>query len=767
MIDTKTPVEEFVDTLTLAIDNDDMLGHVERIAARDAVFGAPRRAKLHPRVLDALVSRGVQRMYSHQAEAIDAALTGENVVVSTSTASGKSVCYHTPVMQMLLDDPDATALYLFPTKALAHDQIAGLSEMLDGSGIDIRCDTYDGDTPKADRAAIRAKSRIIITNVDMLHLSLLQAHGGWKRFLSNLKVVVVDEAHYYRGLFGSHVSMLMRRLRRVLAFYGADPQFVLCSATIANPAEHATNLTGKRFRVIDIDGSPAGERAFVLLDMVSAEENYGATGVNMQAAMFTATLMKRDVKTLAFAQNRQGVERIVQYVNEMLIGRRAGRNARPDLEGRIRPYRAGYMAEERREVEQGLRDGELLAVASTNAMELGIDIGNIDATVISGFPGTIASAWQQAGRSGRRGELSLSLMLMRDNAVDQFYRRFPKAFFAAAHESAVTSLTNEVILAAHLQCAAGEIPLSREDFDLFGEGSVRKVSQQLVKEGKLEIGRDNRRRLPRGAAPWFGVNIRSSDMERYNLINSASGRKMEETTRSYALRELYPGAVYSHRGTTYRVVSFDEKGGQAELRYLNERIFTQPCIDTEINIITENEQPIRVGGLTIRSGTVNVKEQVTGFYEKGLYSRDEGTYHPVEMPALEFETVAVWFCGREPVARYDDQPALHAAAHVGAGALATLTMCDKRDVSGVALPGHPQLGTDATFIYENEVGGVGLVEFIERRPQVFVDRMIEMVESCRCDEGCPSCIESAYCMDDVPADPSKAGLVAYLRQRGG
>ena len=379
--------------------------------------------------------------------------------------------------------------------------------MLDSSGIEVDCNTYDGDTPRAAPPAICNNSRIIITNVDMLHLSILQQHRQWQRFLSNLTVVVVDEAHYYRGLFGSHVAMLMRRRRRILTSYRADPQFVLCSATIANPAEHARNLTGKQFRVIDSDGSLSGERAFVLLDMVSAEEHNGASGVNMQAALFTSALLRRDVKTLTFAQNRQGVERIVQYVNEMLTGRRAGRNARPDLEGRIRPYRAGYMAEERREVERGIRSGELLAAASTNAMELGVDIGSIDATVISGFPGTIASAWQQAGRGGRGNELSLSLMLMRDSPVDQFYRRFPRAFFTAAHESAQVSLTNEVILGEHLQCAAGELPLGREDFEIFGEVALRHVAKKLVEEGKLAVDSEKRRILPRGAAPWFGVNI--------------------------------------------------------------------------------------------------------------------------------------------------------------------------------------------------------------------------------------------------------------------
>ena len=637
--------------------------------------------------------------------------------------------------------------------------------MLDSSGIEVDCNTYDGDTPRAAPPAIRNNSRIIITNVDMLHLSILQQHRQWQRFLSNLTVVVVDEAHYYRGLFGSHVAMLMRRRQRILTSYRADPQFVLCSATIANPAEHARNLTGKQFMVIDSDGSLSGERAFVLLDMVSAEEHNGASGVNMQAALFTSALLRRDVKTLTFAQNRQGVERIVQYVNEMLTGRRAGRNARPDLEGRIRPYRAGYMAEERREVERGIRSGELLAAASTNAMELGVDIGSIDATVISGFPGTIASAWQQAGRGGRGNELSLSLMLMRDNPVDQFYRRFPRAFFTAAHESARVSLTNEVILGEHLQCAAGELLLGREDFEIFGEVALRHVAKKLVDEGKLAVDSEKRRILPRGAPPWFGVNIRSSDNERYQLINRQSGQKMEETSRAYALRELYPGAVYSHRGTTYRVVSFDAAARQAELRYLNERIYTQPCMETEITILPENEPGVKVGGLSIRSGKVKVRQQVTGYYEQELYSRGDGEYHAVEMPAFEFETVAAWFCGRQPVTRYDDQPALHAAAHVGSGALATLTMCDKRDVSGVAIPDHPQLGADTTFIYENEVGGVGLVDFIETQPTIFVDRMIEIVQSCRCDEGCPSCIESSFCMDEIQATPSKGGLAAYLRQR--
>ena len=755
-------VSGFIRELENEIDSHRLIGHVERIPAREAQHRQPD-AELHPLVQAALSAKGVARTYTHQAEAIDYVMGGENVVISTSTASGKSVCFHAPVLHTLLDDPEARALYLFPTKALGHDQLAAMRELMDGGGIGISCDTYDGDTRKVDRAAIRANSRIIISNVDMMQYSILPQHSVWRKFLSNLKYVVVDEAHYYRGVFGSHVAMLMRRLRRVLRQLGADAQFILCSATIANPGQHAEKLVGTPFRVVDTDGSPSGGRAYVLLDTVSAEENNGSRGINMQAASVTAGLMRRDVKTLTFAQNRAGVERIVQYTEEMLNGTRSGRYRRPDLVGRVKPYRAGYLAEDRREVERGLRSGKLLAVASTNALELGIDVGSISATVIAGFPGTIASAWQQAGRSGRTGKMCLSLMLLRDNPVDAFYMRFPTAFFGAAHESAQVSLENEYIVGAHLECAAWELPLSAHDFEFFGEKVLRSTARTLVDQGRLVVGPDGKRRLPRGAPnPCFGINIRSSDGDRYYIMDKWNGRKLEETSRLYALKELYPGAVYSHKGQAYRVVAFDERGQEAQLVRLEERIYTEPVYETSVEILEEGETA-QVGDTKIGTGKVKVTSRIVGYYEKDLFARhDGGEYHEVDMPAFEFETTAAWFCDRGPNKPESEMPALHAIAHVGTGALAMLTMCDTRDLGGVAMVEHPQLGCSAAFIYEEDVGGVGLVEFISEEPELFVERMADMVISCRCDDGCPSCIESARCREGDMVEATKEALLDYL-----
>ena len=754
-------VSGVVSELEEAIADGTMAGHIEYIPAREAQYRQPD-ADLHPSVKAALSARGALRTYTHQADAIDAAMAGRNVVVSTSTASGKSICFHAPVLHTLLNDSRARALYLFPTKALGHDQLSGLNELMAGGGIGLSCDTYDGDTPRSERAQIRASGRIIITNVDMMQVSMLPQHRAWRSFLSNLKYVVIDEAHYYRGTFGTHVAMIMRRLRRILRQYGASPQFILCSATISNPGEHAERLVGLPFDVIDRDGSPSGSRAFILLDAVSTEHMLGSKGINMQAAMVTSTLMRRNVKTLAFAQNRAGVERIVQYTEEYLNGRRAGRYRRPELRNMIRPYRAGYLADDRRAVERGLRDGNLLAVASTNALELGVDIGAVSATVIAGFPGTIASSWQQAGRSGRNGNQSLSLMLLRDNPVDSFYVRFPEAFFSAAHESAQVNLENENILGSHLECAAYEMPLSRDDFDIFGQRALRYTAHDLVNEGRLVVDGTVRRLAPGIDNPAFDVNIRSSDNDRFNLLNAGNGRKLEETSRLYALRELYPGAVYAHKGQAYRVVSFDEGAREAHLSFMDERIYTQAEISTTITIL---EEPVAVdaGLRKIWTSRVLIRSQVTGYYERDLYSPDDrGEFFPIDMPALEYETMAAWFVGREPRDNYpEDGQALHAIAHVGTGALAMLAMCDRRDLGAIAVDQHPQLGTSAAFIFEEEMGGVGILNFVRNNPELLVRRMVDMVASCGCDKGCPSCIELSFCNDDGDP-PSKDLMVDYF-----
>ena len=755
----RSRVSQFIEGLSVQIESGMVEGYVELLPAREASYG-DLSAELHPDVLGAFRRRGISRMYSHQAEAVDAVVAGENVVVATSTASGKSVCYQAPTLHAMATDRDARALYVFPTKALGHDQFASLGDLIGEAGIDCEVATYDGDTPRADRAEIRRRGRIIVTNFDMCQVSLLPQHHVWREFLRNLKLVVIDEAHFYRGVFGSHVAMIIRRMRRILREYGASPQFVLCSATIANVREHAERLVGLPFRVVTADGSPSGGRAFVLVDAAPIEQSSGL-GINVQAAAYTAALMREDVKTLTFAHNRAGVERIVQYTQEYLTGSRAGRNRRADLERKVMPYRAGYLAEYRRDVEARLRSGALKAVVATNAMELGINVGTLDATVIAGFPGTIASSWQQAGRSGRDGERSLSLMLLRDNVVDAFYARHPEAFFSAASESAQVSVDNERIVGMHLECAAWERPLDREDFAIFGEGTLRDVARVMEGEGTLVAGSDGKRRLPAGVRnPAFEVNIRSSDSERFRLVNDADGRDIEEITRVYALRELYPGAVYSHKGQTYRVVDFSEDDLEARLVYLDERIYTTPEIDTQIDVLRDDGL-IASGGNQIGMGRVMVTTQVTGYRERGLYMRnDAGTYKEVAMPALTFETMAAWFCQRQE-GWSGDQAALHAIAHVGTAALAMLTMCDRRDLGASAVAEHRHTGRDTAFIYEQDMGGVGLVEFIRHSPDAFCARMREIVSSCRCDAGCPSCIDSLVCHDDVE-DPSKEAMLDYL-----
>ena len=732
----------------------DHFAHLENLPERPALYGDLNRP-LPEKLQRVLEDRGISRLYSHQAEAINHIVGRHNVIVSTSTASGKSLCYHLPTLATVLSRPGARGLYMFPTKALAHDQLASIGELVP-PGETIVCNAYDGDTPKQNRRGIRRSSDIIVTNPDMLHTAILPFHRGWAQFLRNLRFVVIDEAHYYRGVLGAHVAMIIRRLRRVCREYGADPQFVLCSATLTNADEHAENLVGLPFKAVDQDGSPSGGRSFVFWNPSGLQDDYQrGSGLNMTAAELTAGLVGRDVKTMTFARSRSGVERICDFTRDML--NRA--------QERIQPYRAGYLADYRRDTERRLQDGEIVGLVTTNAMELGVDVGGLDATVLAGFPGTISSVWQQAGRSGRAQSPALSVLIARDHPVDQFYMHHPEEFFTAPYESARISTTNPRVLEQHLRCASKEIPLSREDFDLFGGDAVMGTAKSLVENGDLVINRDRTRSLAdQDSNPAFDISIRSMDSEIWQVVDSSTGEVVEEADSRMVFFDLYPGAVYMHKGLHYEVTALDRQSLVAEVQLIqNCNFYTTLEVETDIRIV-ERTAVRSAGDSVVSLGVVEVSATAAQYVKKRIYGDKVIDAIPLDLPPRVFQTVGLWF-GPTP-GRPAGPPgllsgALAALEYVGVNALSMYAMCDPSDLIGASDVMHADTGEPTVFLLDNHPGGVGISELGYEIIERVWERMRDIIATCPCTEGCPRCVDSPS-RHNKDADSDKAGAFRLL-----
>ena len=656
----------------------------------------------------------------------------------------------------MLARPNSTVLYMFPTKALAHDQLDSLGSLVP-PGSPIVCNAYDGDTPKESRRNIRRTSSIVVTNPDMLHTAILPYHRGWAQFLRNLRFVVVDEAHYYRGVLGAHVAMIVRRLRRVCREYGTAPQFVLCSATLTNADEHAENLVGQPFRAVDRDGSPSGGRSFVFWNPsgFKGDDYRRGPSLNMEAAELTAGLVGRDVKTMTFARSRAGVERICDYTRDML--NRAGE--------RVQPYRAGYLADYRRDTERRLQDGDLVGLVTTNAMELGVDVGGLDATVLAGFPGTISSVWQQAGRSGRAQAPALSVLIARDHAVDQFYMHNPEEFFKAPYESARISTTNPRVLEQHLWCASKEIPLSREDFDLFGVDAVVETTKSLVQSGALVVNGDRTRSLAdQESNPAFDISIRSLDSEIWQVVDAATGEVLEKADSRMAFFDLYPGAIYMHKGLHYEVRGIDLQASIVEVGLVeNCNYYTFLDVETDIRIV--DKSATRPAGESFVSlGVVEVSATAAQYLKKRIYGDEVIDAIPLDLPPKVFQTVGLWF--GPPPRRPAGPPgplsgALAALEYVGVNALSMYAMCDPSDLIGASDFTHVDTGQPEVFLLDNHPGGVGISELGYSIIEQVWTRMREIIASCPCEEGCPRCVESPSRFSQ-DADPDKAAALRLL-----
>ncbi len=736
------------------------IAHQEPIPRRDARC-ADLDSPLEAALAENLSRHGLLPFYTHQAQAINHARGDKNVMVATSSASGKTLCYNVPVVETLLTQRGSCALYLFPTKALAQDQLRTLWELFHPRILSTgHFSTFDGDTPKAERGDIRRRARLILSNPDMLHVGILPNHQQWSRLLRRLKYVVVDEAHIYRGVFGSHVACVLRRLRRLCRFYGSNPQFICCSATIANPGEHAEKLVGLPFSVVDDDGSPRGGKEFVfwnppLIDKARSVRR----SANGEASNLFAELVSQNIRTLTFVRTRQLTEVIYNYTRRKLA------EIDPELSKKIKPYRAGYLPEDRRQIEKELFSGQLTGVVATTALELGIDIGDLEATVLTGYPGSIASTWQQAGRSGRSKEKSLSFLIGLDNPLDQYFMRHPESFFGKSFENALVNPDNPYILRAHLLCAAWELPLTNLDEEFFGSTFVQE-RKELEEQGLLREVRGRWHVAPSIAYPAESVNIRASG-ENYAIIDTASGTLLETIDASTALFFIFPGAIYLHQGESYLVEELDLSARTAYAKPVEVNYYTQDKELTDLHIIKVLKDK-ECRGTKVYLGEVEVTTRVVGFKKKAQFTEEIIGEEPLDLPPQHFPTIALWFdLPKEAVKRVDEDEVgldfaggLHAAEHAAIAILPMFALCDRNDIGGVSTPLHPDTGKPQIFIYDAYPGGIGISEKGFDLIEELWQTTLKAIEECPCEDGCPSCVQSPKCgNNNKPLDKKAAQIL--------
>lgn len=717
--------------------------HIEHVARNEGVSGAwPDWTA--PHLVERLADRGIAHPWSHQAEAADLARSGRDVIIATGTASGKSLAFLMPAVDAV--DAGGTVLYLSPTKALAQDQLRWISDL----GLpDMRAAVYDGDTSVEGRSWVREHGNYVLTNPDMLHHGILPRHGAWSRFLRRLRYVVIDEAHRYRGVFGSHVAQILRRLRRICARYRSEPVFVLASATSGSPAESASRLTGVPVTAVSEDGSPRPGMSMALVEpeLTDLTGEQGAPirrTAPSQAAEMLADLVRDRVRTLVFVRSRQGAEVVAMNTQRLLSER--GDHA---LAARVAAYRGGYLASERRELEEALRTGEILGLASTNALELGVDISGLDAVLIVGWPGTLASLWQQAGRAGRRGDDALAVFIARDDPLDTYLAHHPEAIFGRSVEATVLDPENPHILGPHLCAAAQEMPVTKDDFALFGETTEERLAD-LVERNLL-------RRRPRG---WFWTsNERASDLADIRgsggppvqIVDTGSGLLLGEIDEAASHGTVHPGAVYLHQGSTYLVDDLDLDEGVALVHPAEPPYSTWARDTTDITVRSVLREETWPSGATVYFGEVEVVRQVVGFLKRDVRTGSVLGEQSLDLPERTLHTRAVWWTlptDGETRLRKEDVPLLgaaHAAEHAAIGLLPLLATCDRWDIGGVSTAVHGDTGKLTVFVYDGYEGGAGFAERGYSAARAWLTATRAAIADCECDQGCPSCIQSPKC----------------------
>lgn len=723
--------------------------------------------ELDPRLAEALHASGVEQLYGHQLQCFDEALglgdsPGGDVIVTTGTASGKSLCFNLPVLQTICRDPRARAFYLYPTKALAQDQARKLGEI--GAGLGRRGSTgvlrhaiYDGDTPQGERRGVRDKSNVVLTNPDMLNQGVLPNHRQWSDFFSNLAWIVVDEAHVYRGVFGSHTANVLRRLLRIAAAYGTHPRVIMTSATIANPAQLAERLTGRPFALVDRDSGPRADREIVIWNTPLVDEAAGTRGSALvESADLLARFVRAGLRTIVFMKSRRGVELIHRLARDLLADR-------PDLVERIAPYRAGYTAAERREIERRLAGGELMAVVATSALELGIDIGALDAALVTTYPGTVASLRQMWGRAGR-DEAGIGLYVAGEDALDQFFCRHPEEFLERPVEAAIIDPWNESIHLRHLHAALYELPLKRSDAEFFGE-CVGEFAEQLVSVGAAR--EKDGRWLSRGDDfPAARISLRSASNENFHIVDAESGEVFGTVEAARACTTTHPGAVYMHAGRQYEIEELDLVGHSVLARRFDGDWYTQPKYETD-TWIERTLETRELPGATLHFGEVAVSEQVIAFQRKSVESHETLSLEPLDLPAQDFMTQALWWT-LDDLEPGDDLPleilqgALHAAEHAQIAVLPLIAMCDRWDIGGLSTALHPQTGRPTIFIHDGHPGGVGISERGFHQFERLATDAARLISECHCEKGCPSCVQSPKC-GNLNEPLHKAGALKLLR----
>lgn len=739
----------------MAIDPARRDGRILKTRHEDAAVAetGPLPEDLDPGLAAALGAQGIRALYGHQTDVWKASREG-SVIITTGTASGKSLAFNLPVLDSIAADRKARALYMYPTKALAQDQGRSLARL---GAPNLRAAIYDGDTPKDERPAIRRQSNLVLTNPDMLHVGILPHHRNWGNFLSNLEWVVIDEAHTYRGVFGSNVANVIRRLRRISRAYGANPKFVLASATIANPDELADRLVGDDFTLVDRDTAPRAKREINIWNPPLINPAIGARRSSLaEAADLLADLVSHDVRTICFLKSRRGIELIRKFAAENLQ-----RRGRPELAEKIAPYRAGYTPSQRRGIERDLVEGRLLGVVSTDALELGIDIGELDAAICVTFPGTVAGLRQMWGRAGRR-KPGLAVYIAGRDGLDQYFCRHPEEFLERPVEAAILDHQSPEIAAQHMVAAAYELPLTPEDGEWFGP-ELTTVTDGLVSRGEL-------RRAGKGLVPRrsgfvaSSVSLRSSSAENISVIDHGSGEVIGTVEFGRAFTTIHPGAVYMHFGNSYEVERLDLGNAQAVVRPFDDEWYTRPRQETDIfidRVIAKRQ----VAGVELNFGEISVADQVIAYQRILTADQEAIDLVALDLPEQEFRTKGLWYT--VPPEMTPDLPldallgALHATEHCQIAVLPLIAMCDRWDIGGLSTNVHAQTGQPTIFIYDGHPGGIG----ISRRGFDCFDRLVTdalgLISECPCDSGCPSCVQSPKC-GNLNEPLFKAGAIGLM-----
>ena len=730
--------QAFLDSLTADPAEADNLVHVEHLPARD-----PKPLPFPDDLPEVLVSRlsllGVEGLFEHQVLGLEALRAGRNVMLATGTASGKSLVYQIATAESALVTPKATALFLFPTKALARDQLRAMRAF---KLPQVRAGVYDGDTPQAERPLIRRNANLVLTNPDMLHLALLADNARWADFMLRLSVVVVDEAHVLRGVFGSHVAMTLRRLRRLIAHHGGNPRWCLASATVGNPGELAERLTGLDVDVIEADAAPRGRKLFAMWNPPIIDDETGARRSALAEASTVMTKLVDDgARTIGFTRSRRAAELLAEFTRRGVSDAQA--------RDRIRAYRAGYLAEDRRKIEQELADGDLVAVAATNALELGIDIGSLDAAVLTGYPGTRASMWQQAGRAGRRSDESLAVLVAQDDPLDQYLAQHPDELFERPSEAAVIDPTNPYVLEPHLRCAAREFPITDEEATTFFgplalDALGRLAEQELVKHRKErwhDIG---------ATPPHRDLDIRAGGGHVYRIVQEDTGQVIGTADEHRAYGTLHPGAIYLHQGEQFLVRGLDLVRRVALVEEADPDYYTQARDITDIMIVNLLDQR-PLGDAELCFGDVEVTNQVVGFVRKLVSTNELIGEEQLALPPVTLRTRAVWWTlpgrliDRAGVSTKELAGGIHGAEHCAIGLLPLVATCDRWDIGGVSTPLHPDTGLTTIFVYDGYPGGAGISERGYRAAERWLHATAGRLHDCRCRDGCPSCVVSPKC----------------------